>query len=98
MRISDWSSDVCSSDLGSDYRVLKAPIGGSFHDTTEEIAPGSVRARSRYGGFSQFLVVADLRPTGAVRSEERRVGKECVSPCSTRWVPYHKKKNRQDET
>src|SRR3546814_676349 len=97
MRISDWSSDVCSSDLlvtieppatgglrfrrtgrfelhthalayalGSDYRVLKAPIGGSFHDTTEEIAPGSVRARSRYGGFSQFLVVADLRPTGAV--------------------------------
>jgi hypothetical protein len=52
--------------LGSNYRVLKAPVGGSFHDTTEEIAPGSVRARSRYGGFSQFLVVADLRPTDVV--------------------------------
>src|SRR3546814_8481713 len=43
--------------LGSNYRVLQAPIGGSFPDTTEEIAPGSVRARSRYGGFSQFLGV-----------------------------------------
>ncbi len=52
--------------LGSNYRVLKAPVGGTFHDTTEEIAPGSVRARSRYGGFSQFLVVSDLRPTGTV--------------------------------
>lgn len=52
--------------LGSNYRVLKAPVGGNFHDTTEEIAPGSVRARSRYGGFSQFLVVADLRPTSSV--------------------------------
>lgn len=52
--------------LGSNYRVLKAPVGGQFQDTTEEIAPGSVRARSRYGGFSQFLVVADLRPTGTV--------------------------------
>ena len=52
--------------LGSNYRVLKAPVGGNFHDTTEDIAPGSVRARSRYGGFSQFLVVADLRPTGSV--------------------------------
>jgi hypothetical protein len=52
--------------LGSNYRVLKAPVGGQFQDTTEEIAPGSVRARSRYGGFSQFLVVTDLRPTGTV--------------------------------
>ena len=56
--------------LGSNYRVLKAPIGGTFHDTTEEIAQGSVRARSRYGGFSQFLVVADLRRTGDVIDEK----------------------------
>jgi hypothetical protein len=52
--------------LGSNYRVFKAPIGGGFRDTTEEIAQGSVRARSRYGGFSQFLVLADLRETGSV--------------------------------
>ena len=46
---------------GSDYRLLKAPIGGSFRDITDEIAPGSVRARGTTGGFSQFLVLADLR-------------------------------------
>lgn len=56
--------------LGSNYRVLKAPVGGAFHDTTEEIAQGSVRARSRYGGFSQFLVVADVRRTGDVIDEK----------------------------
>ena len=52
--------------LGSNYRVFKAPVGGAFRDTTEEIAQGSVRARSRYGGFSQFLVLIDLRETGQV--------------------------------
>lgn len=56
--------------LGSNYRVLKAPVGGKFRDTTEEIAQGSVRARSRYGGFSQFLVVSDLRQSSAVISEK----------------------------
>jgi hypothetical protein len=59
-----------SYSLGSNFRVLKAPVGGSFRDTTEEIAQGSVRARSRYGGFSQFLVVSDLRQTGVVVSEK----------------------------
>lgn len=52
--------------LGSNFRVFKAPIGGQFHDTTEEIAQGSVRARSRYGGFSQFIIGADLRETSTV--------------------------------
>jgi hypothetical protein len=56
--------------LGSDYRVLKGPLGGQFRDTTEEIAEGSVRARSRYGGFSQFLVVADLRATRDVVADK----------------------------
>lgn len=59
-----------SYSIGSNYRVLKAPVGGNFHDTTEEIAQGSVRASSRYGGFSQFLVVADLRQTGVVVAEK----------------------------
>ena len=52
--------------LGSPYRLLKAPLGGAFRDITDEVAQGSVRARGTYGGFSQFLVVADLRPTGDV--------------------------------
>ncbi|HVR82616.1 MAG TPA: DUF6689 family protein [Luteimonas sp.] len=59
-----------SYSIGSNYRVLKAPVGGKFRDTTEEIAQGSVRARSRYGGFSQFLVVTDLRKTGVVVAEK----------------------------
>ena len=55
---------------GSFYRVFKAPLGGRFRDVTDEIAPGSVRARSRYGGFSQFLVLADLRETSTVAAEK----------------------------
>ena len=50
-------------NIGSSYRLLKAPLGGAFRDITDEVAQGSVRARGTYGGFSQFLIVADLRPT-----------------------------------
>lgn len=51
---------------GSSYRLLKAPLNGRFEDITDEIAPGSVRARGTTGGFSQFLVLTDLRETDAV--------------------------------
>lgn len=51
---------------GSSLRLLKAPLNGEFRDITDEIAPGSVRARGTTGGFSQFLVVTDLRETGAI--------------------------------
>src|SRR3546814_8202606 len=62
MRISDWSSDVCSSDLTCAYAFSAG-------------APGRA---------------ASLPPPGAApRSEERRVGKECVSTCRSRWSPYH---------
>lgn len=57
---------------GSSFRVFKAPLGGDFRDITDEIASGSVRARGTTGGFSQFLVVADLRATGDV--VDRKVG------------------------
>ncbi|MFP7721918.1 DUF6689 family protein [Lysobacter sp. A3-1-A15] len=52
--------------VGSSYRLFKAPLGGAFRDITDEIAPGSVRARGTTGGFSQFLVLADVRETGSV--------------------------------
>lgn len=55
-----------SYSAGSDYRLLKAPIGGQFRDITDEIAPGSIRARGTTGGFSQFLVLSDVRPTSDV--------------------------------
>jgi hypothetical protein len=51
---------------GSSYRLFKAPLGGNFKDITDDVAPGSVRARGTTGGFSQFLVLADLRETNAV--------------------------------
>ncbi len=52
--------------LGSSFRVFKAPPGGNFRDITHEIAQGSVRARGTTSGFSQFLVLTDLRATDAV--------------------------------
>ncbi|WP_429002509.1 DUF6689 family protein [Xanthomonas sacchari] len=51
---------------GSTLRLFKAPEGGDFRDITDEIAPGSVRARGTTGGFSQFIVLHDLRPTANV--------------------------------
>src|SRR3546814_9754490 len=66
LRISDWSSDVCSSDL---FRLVEPVVGADRalnlvdRDALERISRG--------------------------RSEERRVGKECVSTCRSRWSPYH---------
>jgi len=56
--------------VGSSLRVFKAPLGGAFRDVTDEIAQGSVRARTTYGGFSQFLILVDLRSTGTVIDEK----------------------------
>ncbi|MDQ3495816.1 MAG: hypothetical protein M3485_09935 [Pseudomonadota bacterium] len=52
--------------VGSFYRLFKAPVGGQFSDITDEIAPGSVRARGTTSGFSQFLVLTDLRRSDVV--------------------------------
>src|SRR3546814_5370684 len=79
MRISDWSSDVCSSDL----------IAREDEDALR--APGAVAAPG--GGSLQRDLGAQRLPAGwqhaARRSEERRVGKECVSTFRSRWSPYH---------
>lgn len=56
--------------VGSSFRVFKSPLGGAFRDVTDEIAQGSVRARTTYGGFSQFLILVDLRNTGVVVDEK----------------------------
>src|SRR3546814_8507045 len=81
MRISDWSSDVCSSDL------LMRPAK-VFHDQIDAMdALEALRVaevpmllvHDEYGHFDGLVT----------RSEERRVGKECVSTCRSRWSPYH---------
>ncbi|MBA3486821.1 MAG: hypothetical protein H0T88_06490 [Lysobacter sp.] len=56
--------------VGSSYRLLKAPLNGGFRDITDEISPGSVRARGTTGGFSQFLIVTDVRASDAVVAEK----------------------------
>src|SRR3546814_7053534 len=71
MRISDWSSDVCSSDLEIGYAI---PVT-SIISMTILIDGGKLFER-------KFLI-------RVLRSEERRVGKECVSTCRSRWSPYH---------
>ncbi len=62
----DVHTHALAYTAGSSYRLFKAPLNGTFTDITDEIAPGSVRARGTTGGFSQFLVLTDVRETGAV--------------------------------
>src|SRR3546814_1778864 len=80
MRISDWSSDVCSSDL------LVTPLV----EATETSGPAcrkTPRPHSRATALPATLITPITRPP-LRRSEERRVGKECVSTCRSRWSPY----------
>src|SRR3546814_6816162 len=82
MRISDWSSDVCSSDLlerAHLYREMGADaIFFEQPQSAEEL-------RSVGRAFAGEVLVANM----VERSEERRVGKECVSTCRSRWSPSH---------
>src|SRR3546814_17922521 len=90
MRISDWSSDVCSSDLGDDRRgLLDRTIFGFEHLDTVGLFDLAVFI----GIFPGFVGGLDFGLE--FRSEERRVGKECVSTCRSRWSPYHYKKKKQ---
>src|SRR3546814_17382740 len=114
MRISDWSSDVCSSDLLDPFSgaafvfrskradrikilvwdrtglvlVHKRLEGGKFvwpgvRDGVMRMSPA--QAAALFEGLDWRLV----RPERGRRSEERRVGKECVSTCRSRWSQYH---------
>src|SRR3546814_6495378 len=84
MRISDWSSDVCSSDLidhagtGFHREVIAQHLG---------IEPGIEVGARQHEGAARFRHLGAVH--GEVRSEERRVGKVCVSRCSSRWSLYH---------
>src|SRR3546814_2451164 len=93
VRISDWSSDVCSSDLadgegGLEQHVQRgAPVAALHHqrrvvhrhERHDETGDGD--ADGPHADL-QALLLGD-------RSEERRVGKECVSTCRSWWSPYH---------
>src|SRR3546814_4210240 len=96
MRISDWSSDVCSSDLivarvdAVDEDDAGLGIGiGRGDDLVPEGAglDGLVNATAKLE--RPVGIGLHRRHEGIARSEERRVGKECVSTCRSRWSPYH---------
>src|SRR3546814_19975775 len=96
MRISDWSSDVCSSDLGCRRCCREELI--EARDPEFDPLRGRVGERCPWGVQpGQHRCVdpgaPEREPLADVRSEERRVGKECVSTCRCRWSPYHSKKN-----
>src|SRR3546814_20048508 len=106
MRISDWSSDVCSSDL--DYVPASGPAQLRERDILERERSESVGGHE--GGmktaFTEGIEIFHAAASSAlpmsvtpplsmrlIRSEERRVGKECGSTCRYRWAPIHYKKN-----
>src|SRR3546814_20314883 len=84
MRISDWSSDVCSSDLHPEAGsvLVHATYDGEMDDLVKTLAT------------LQVLDLDIASPDLEERSEERRVGKEGVSTCRSRWSPYHEKKKQ----
>src|SRR3546814_2589747 len=86
MRISDWSSDVCSSDLLMTKVRLSRPSrlasASAAVDSGSSISPSPRNAHTWDAETSLMLRLVR-------RSEERRVGKECVSTCRSRWSPYH---------
>src|SRR3546814_19844081 len=103
MRISDWSSDVCSSDLPTllesavdEFLRYESPIQKIGRWTRVPVTLGGLEISADsyvvglFGAANRAPArFADPDRLDAGRSEERRVGKECVSTCRSRWSPYH---------
>src|SRR3546814_20173185 len=109
MRISDWSSDVCSSDLhaaegirvnallpggtitpsGGDGNPAALEFIAGLHPMKRMAAPAEIAQAAVFllSDRSSFMTGSPMIVDGG-RSEERRVGKECVSTCRSRWSPY----------
>src|SRR3546814_17731801 len=109
MRISDWSSDVCSSDLGQGrnqgtgphwHIEIDGPTGnrqagagsaaGKMNVQSSQVQGPSGSVNTGVSNQSQRTMTAGPAiERKQQRSEERRVGKECVSTCRSRWPPNH---------
>src|SRR3546814_6617520 len=102
MRISDWSSDVCSSDLqmrwwGHHSRASALTVEDPFRTSLGLMADASALCNSHRRDSTCSMPTTLLRnlvgvrcaTTWRFRSDERRVGKEWVSTCRSRWSPYH---------
>src|SRR3546814_13983722 len=101
MRISDWSSDVCSSDLrwSPDGKYILYSMAAAGNTDIYRVSANGGRSE-RLTNSPGIDVGGSYSPDGrqivfeSDRSEERRVGKECVSTCRYRWSPYHSKKQK----
>src|SRR3546814_17679301 len=96
MRISDWSSDVCSSDL------VFVPWTTQHSSLTKRLlkknaAEFSSLQNAPRSNPSKNVSNSNRTESETGRSEERRVGKECVSTCRSRWSPYHSKKKKKQQ-
>src|SRR3546814_12551032 len=108
MRISDWSSDVCSSDLIREDFSANPSIGLPAIRTPDQFRKVDARIHEILDGMRSHAILRHLadiaeiknlrealdaspfiKDGDRIRSEERRVGKECVSTCISRWSPYH---------
>src|SRR3546814_13110206 len=113
MRISDGSSDVCSSDLFHLEQLVALGIAARSRAAVERQRDGQRRAvvgSAIQSGTAIKHVPIGIAEAGAAaaqlvvarpakeRSEERRVGQEGVRTCRARWAAYHKKKKKTDKT
>src|SRR3546814_17112811 len=100
MRISDWSSDVCSSDLAVAGEQRADAVQAVLQDLHLDARGAALQGRTDIlceDGHDSFpLDGMGGRWQAAIgRSEERREGKECESTCSSRWAPYHSKTKQE---
>src|SRR3546814_20615211 len=114
MRISDWSSDVCSSELrgfppqatlarGMRLRYTGVPPGERHVQNPAAVRPARLFAGTRCHARGRFIACRIHRRkfprrTGGCRSQERRVGQECVRACKPREETNHKKTKKTTNT
>src|SRR3546814_16301432 len=100
MRISDWSSNVCASDLPT--TCTRAADGGLYFSSCRSRSRGADGHRTEGGWrppeqksppnrYLRAVVRSGFPPAerASLSSEERRGGKACVRPCRSRWTPHH---------
>src|SRR3546814_16385769 len=99
MRISDWSSDVCSSDLGGLVTIVAGGAGGCVNAHVAHLAddydfPDPVSIENLLEVGLEEGIGEVLHDNGFIvtRPKERRVGKVCVLTCSSRWLQVHSQK------
>src|SRR3546814_18246988 len=87
----------CAKLIGDRSRVAKYHIDGAARQTGTLYCLGN-KQRNSYCFLGRFQYDGTTGGKGGtdLRSEERRVGKECVSQCRSRWAPYHSKKKKKE--